>query len=129
MHGYSERLLDHFQHPRNAGTLADPDGVATVMNPQCGDTTVFSIKVVGGIITEVRWQTRGCSAAIAASSAASEVVKGMPIQEALALGRQAISTALGGLPPAKTHGSLLAAGAVQGAIADYLSRNSAKASR
>ncbi|MBF8299501.1 MAG: iron-sulfur cluster assembly scaffold protein [Dehalococcoidia bacterium] len=119
---YGDKFLDHFQHPRNAGTLTDPDGVATVSNPACGDTTKLQIRVIDGVITEVRWQTHGCSTAIAASSAASEMIVGLPLSQAATISRQTIAEALGGLPPAKVHCSILAADALREAVADYRQR-------
>ena len=116
---YSPELLDHFQHPRNVGTLDAPDGTSLVFNPQCGDTTQLSIRVADGKIAEVRWQTRGCSASIAASSALSELAKGLRLSEAAAITRQAIADALGGLPPASLHSCMLATDALREAIADY----------
>lgn len=119
---HSATLLDHFQHPRNAGTLDDANGIATVSNPACGDTTKLFIRVEGEVISAVRWQTRGCSAAIAASSVASELIKGVRVSDASAITRQAIAEALGGLPPAKAHCSVLAADALREALADYEQR-------
>lgn len=122
MSRYSPTLLDHFQNPRNVGVMEDADGLGDVSNPQCGDTTKLFIRVRDGVIIEARWQTRGCGAAIAASSIASELVKGMPVDEARALSRAAIAQALGGLPPAKVHCSVLAADALRQAISDYEAR-------
>ena len=121
---YSPTFLDHFQNPRNVGTMGDADGVAMVTNPQCGDTTKLYIRVRDGVILEARWQTRGCGSAIAASSVASEMMKGKTIAEARNLSRAAIAEALGGLPPAKVHCSILAADALREAIGDYEARHS-----
>lgn len=120
-----DKLLEHFQHPRNVGVLADESGVATVNNPQCGDTMKLFIRIEGEVISDVRWQTRGCSSAIAASSAASEIIKGLSIAEARQVTRQAIADALGGLPPARMHGSILAVDAVRAALRNYEGRRAA----
>ena len=120
---YSKRLLDHFGHPRNAGILEDPDGAAWVDNPQCGDTTRLSIRVADGVITQVRWLTRGCACSIAASSVASEMATGLPLTQAAAITSAGIAAALGGLAAGKVHGSMLAAEALREAVADYLRRN------
>lgn len=120
---YSPTFLDHFQNPRNVGAMEDADGVALVSNPQCGDTTKLYIRVRDGVILEARWQTRGCGAAIAASSVASEMMKGKTLEEARKLSRAAIAEALGGLPPAKVHCSILAADALREAIGDYEARH------
>ena len=118
----TETVLDHFTHPRNAGVLDDPDGVASAYNPQCGDTTRLYLKIDDGVIVDVRWQTQGCGSAIAASSMLSVLIKGKPIDEAAKVKRKEITEALGGLPPAKAHSSVLAADAVQAALADYVAR-------
>lgn len=119
---HSEKVLDHFQHPRNVGVLPEANGVATVENPQCGDTTRLFIRVEADRIADVRWQTRGCSTAIAASSAASEMIKGLPVSEARRLTRESIAEALGGLPAGKVHCSVLAADALRQALNDYEAR-------
>ena len=119
---YSSKLLDHFRHPRNAGALEDADGVGEVANPQSGDTTRLAIRVADAIVQDIRWQTRGCSGSIAASSAASELVKGKPLAAALDLTHREIALALGGLPPAKAHCAILAVEAVRAAVADYQKR-------
>lgn len=119
MSRYSPELLDHFQHPRNTGVLEAPDGATSVSNPQCGDMTKLFLRVTDGRIVEVRWQTRGCSASIAASSAVSELAAGLPLAEAAAITRQAIAEALGGLAPAQLHSCTLAEDALRAALADY----------
>lgn len=134
---YSEKVLDHFYHPRNMGEIKDPDGVGTVGNPVCGDVMKLFIKIKNQksltvqakikneeeeIIEDVKFQTLGCGAAIATSSMATEMVKGKPLTEAVQLTNQAITEALGGLPKAKVHCSVLAAEAVKKAIADYKSK-------
>jgi len=119
---YSEQVLDHFAHPRNVGELPDANGVGTVGNPVCGDIMKMYIKVENDIITDVRFQTFGCGAAIATSSISTELIKGKSIDEALQLTNKAVAEALGGLPPVKMHCSLLAEEAVRAAIEDYRNR-------
>ncbi len=123
---YSEKVLDHFYHPRNMGEIKDPDGIGTVGNPVCGDVMRLFIKVGKKdgeeYIEDVKFQTLGCGAAIATSSIATELIKGKPLRKALELTNQAITEALGGLPPVKRHCSVLAADAVKKAIADYESK-------
>jgi nitrogen fixation NifU-like protein len=119
---YSPLVMDHFEHPRNAGEMESPDGEATKANPVCGDRMRVMIRVDDGRIAEVRWQTRGCPPAIATSSFASELVAGWTLEEVDALTREAIAEGIGGLPKDKVHCSVLAADALRAAIADYRSR-------
>lgn len=119
---YSPTVLDHFANPRNAGVLEDADGVGVRTNPACGDTMRLMIRVRDERITEARWQTVGCPAAIATSSIATEMVIGRPLDEVRALTRQQIAAAAGGLPASKLHCSVLAADALRAAIADYRAR-------
>jgi len=129
---YSSKVLDHFFHPRNMGEMKDPDGVATVGNPVCGDVMKMYIKVKSQkskvksgeeeIIEDAKFQTLGCGAAIATSSIATEMIKGKPLKEAEKLTNKAVMEALGGLPPAKIHCSVLAEEAVKKAIEDYRRR-------
>lgn len=119
---YSEKVLDHFSNPRNVGEIADADGVGEVGNAKCGDIMSMYLKVDEGIITDVKFKTFGCGAAIATSSIATELIKGSTIEEALQLTNKAVVDALGGLPPMKVHCSLLAEQAVKSAIADYYRR-------
>lgn len=123
MAAYSDLVLEHFEHPRNAGELDSPDGEATRANPVCGDRMRVMIRVEGGRVEAVRWQTRGCPPAIATSSFASEMVQGWTLDEVEALTREQIAEAIGGLPKDKVHCSVLAADALRGAVADYRSRN------
>ncbi|HUV71721.1 MAG TPA: iron-sulfur cluster assembly scaffold protein [Clostridia bacterium] len=120
---YSEKVLEHFQHPRNVGEIKNPDGVGTVGNPVCGDVMRLFIKVgkKNGTeyIKDIKFQTLGCGAAIATSSIATELIKGKPLAEAEELTNKAITEALGGLPSNKIHCSVLAADAVRKAIEDY----------
>lgn len=123
---YSEKVLDHFYHPRNVGEIVNPDGEATVGNPVCGDIMKFTIKVGKKknqeIIEDVKFKTLGCGAAVATSSIATEMIKGRPLDKALKLTNKAVAEALGGLPPVKMHCSVLAEEAVKKAIDDYKSK-------
>ncbi len=116
---YSDKVIDHFSNPRNVGEIADASGSGTVGNPKCGDIMKMDIKVEDGIITDVKFKTFGCGAAIATSSMATEMVKGKSIDEALKLTNQAVAEALDGLPPVKMHCSMLAEQAIHAAIEDY----------
>ncbi len=117
---YSEKVLDHFQNPRNVGEIPDADGVGTVGNAKCGDIMQMFIKVGDGeVIEDVKFKTFGCGAAIATSSMATELIKGKRIEEALALTNEAVVEALEGLPPVKIHCSVLAEEAVKAAVEDY----------
>lgn len=116
---YSEKVMDHFTNPRNVGEIADADGIGEVGNAKCGDIMKMYIKVDGGVISDVKFKTFGCGAAIATSSMATELIKGKTIDEALKLTNRAVVEALEGLPPAKLHCSVLAEQAMKSAIADY----------
>lgn len=116
---YSDKVMDHFQHPRNVGKLPDADGVGEVGNAKCGDIMKMDIKVENDVITDVKFKTFGCCAAIATSSMATEMVKGKSIDEALQLTNKAVAEALDGLPPVKMHCSLLAEQAIHAAVEDY----------
>ena len=122
---YNEKVMDHFSNPRNVGELPDADGVGTVGNAKCGDIMRMFIQVEDGVITDVKFKTFGCGAAIATSSMATEMVKGKRLEEALQLTNQAVAEALGGLPPVKMHCSLLAEEAVKAAIEDYMAKHPA----
>ena len=117
---YSEKVMDHFENPRNVGEIADANGVGTVGNAKCGDIMRMYLKVENGIIQDVKFKTFGCGAAIATSSMATEMVKGKSLKEALALTNKAVAEALDGLPPVKLHCSLLAEEAIHAAVEDYL---------
>ncbi|MBU0983720.1 MAG: iron-sulfur cluster assembly scaffold protein [candidate division Zixibacteria bacterium] len=119
---YNQTVLDHFQNPRNAGEIADPDGVGEVSSGECGDATRIYIKVTDGIITDMKFKTFGCAAAIASSSAASEMIIGKSVEEALKLTRDDVANKLQGLPAKKLHCSNLSADAIHAAIADYVKR-------
>jgi nitrogen fixation NifU-like protein len=123
---YSEKVMDHFANPRNVGEMADASGVGTVGNPVCGDVMKMYIKVEGDIITDVRFQTFGCGAAIATSSISTEMIRGKRLDEALQLTNKAVAEALDGLPPMKMHCSALAEQAVRAAIDDYLKKTTGK---
>ncbi len=116
---YSDRVMDHFLHPRNVGEIPDASGVGTVGNPVCGDVMKMFIKVENNIIVDAKFKTFGCGAAISTSSMVTEMVKGKSVEEALAISNKAVAEALGGLPPIKMHCSVLAEQALRSALADY----------
>ncbi|MBR2466193.1 MAG: Fe-S cluster assembly scaffold protein NifU [Clostridia bacterium] len=117
---YSEKVMDHFTHPRNVGEIENADGVGTVGNAKCGDIMKIYLKIdENDIITDCKFKTFGCGAAIATSSMATELIKGRSIKDALALTNSVVVEALEGLPPVKVHCSVLAEEAVKSAIADY----------
>jgi len=116
---YSAIVLDHFQRPRNLGDLERPDAVAEVENPACGDRTRLAVRVRDGTITEARFRTEGCPAAIAASSMLTEMVLGKTLEEAARLRDTDVADALGGLPRNKLHCSVLAEDVVRAVIEDY----------
>lgn len=121
---YSDKVMDHFQNPRNVGKLEDADGIGEVGNAKCGDIMRMYIKVDdNGIITDCKFNTFGCGSAIATSSMATELIKGKSVKEALELSNQAVVEALDGLPPQKIHCSVLAEEAVRAAVKDYYDRN------
>ena len=117
---YSEKVMEHFSNPRNVGEIENPDGVGHVGNPVCGDIMELYITVDNGIITDAKFKTFGCGAAIATSSMVTELVKGKSVEEALEISNKAVAEALGGLPPIKMHCSVLAEEALKSAITDYL---------
>lgn len=119
---YSEKVLDHFMNPRNVGFIENADGVGRTGNPVCGDLMEMSIRVEGNVITDIRFRTFGCGAAIASSSMATEMIKGKTIDEALEISNRAIAEALDGLPPIKMHCSVLAADALRSTLADFYTR-------
>ena len=120
---YSDKVMDHFQNPRNVGKLEDASGIGEVGNAKCGDIMRMYIKVEDGIIVDCKFNTFGCGSAIATSSMATELIKGKPVEEALKLSNQAVVEALDGLPPQKIHCSVLAEEAVQAAVKDYYDKN------
>lgn len=119
---YTDKVLDHFTNPRNVGELEDADGIGEVGNAKCGDIMKMYIKVKDGIITDVRFKTFGCGAAVATSSIATELIVGKSIDDALKLSNKAVVEALDGLPPSKVHCSVLAEQAIKSAVTDYYTR-------
>lgn len=119
---YSEKVLDHFSNPRNVGEIEDADGIGEVGNAKCGDIMKMYIKVDNGIITDVKFKTFGCGAAVATSSMATELIIGKPIEDALKLTNKAVVEALDGLPAVKLHCSVLAEQAIKAALSDYYKR-------
>ena len=121
---YSEKVMDHFQHPRNVGEIENASGVGTVGNAKCGDIMRMYLDIDdNGIIRECKFKTFGCGAAVATSSMATELVKGKSIQEALQVTNKAVMEALDGLPPVKVHCSLLAEEAIHAALWDYAQKH------
>lgn len=121
---YSEKVMDHFQNPRNVGEMENPSGLGTVGNAKCGDIMRMYLDIDdSGIIRDVKFKTFGCGAAVATSSMATELVKGKTIQEALLVTNKAVMDALDGLPPVKVHCSLLAEEAIHAALWDYAKKN------
>lgn len=116
---YSNKVLDHFENPRNVGTIENPDGIGKQGNPVCGDVMEIAIRVKDNVIEEAKFRTFGCCAAIATSSMVTEMVKGKTLEEAEQISKQAVADALDGLPPAKMHCSNLAADALRDAIKNY----------
>ena len=120
---YTEVVMDHFQNPRNVGTIEDADGLGKVSSPVCGDLMEYYIKVEDGRITDIKFRTFGCGAAVASASMGTELAIGMTLEEALELTDLQVIQALGGLPEVKTHCSNLAATTLHVAIEDYLSKH------
>ena len=123
MNMYSQRVMDHFLHPRNKGKLKDADAVGKVGNPVCGDVMHVYIKIKNGRIDDIGWETMGCAAAIATTSMLSELAKGMPLDDAMRIDKKQIVEALEGLPKIKMHCSNLAAEGLQRAINNYYNRD------
>lgn len=119
---YTDKVMDHFEHPRNVGEIENADGMGQVGNPKCGDIMKMYLKIDGGIITNVKFKTFGCGSAIATSSMATELIMGKKIEEAMQLTNAAVAEALGGLPPYKMHCSVLAEEAIKAALGDYYKR-------
>ena len=119
---YSENVMDHFRNPRNVGVIENADGVGEVGNAVCGDIMKIYLKIDGGVISDVKFETFGCGSAIASSSMATEMIKGKPVEEAMALTNRAVAEALEGLPPHKLHCSVLAEEAIKKALEDYYQR-------
>ncbi len=123
---YSEKVMDHFRSPRNVGEIENPSGVGEVGNPVCGDMMTFYVKIENGILTDVKFKTFGCGAAIAVSSMVSEMAIGKTVEEALKITNADVAKELGGLPPNKLHCSNLGADALHKAIEDYLAKQQEK---
>lgn len=120
---YSDKVWDHFSNPRNVGEIENADGIGEVGNAKCGDIMKMYLKIENNIITDVKFKTFGCGAAIATSSMATEMIKGKPVDAALKLTNKAVVEALDGLPPVKVHCSVLAEQAIKSALADYYRKN------
>jgi len=116
---YSEKVMEHFMHPRNVGEIPDASGIGNVGNAVCGDIMRMYIKVENNIIVDAKFKTFGCAAALATSSMVTEMIKGKTVDEALKISNKAVAEALGGLPPIKLHCSVLAEQALRAALADY----------
>ncbi|SHI18121.1 nitrogen fixation protein NifU [Sporobacter termitidis DSM 10068] len=123
---YSEKVMDHFSNPRNVGELPDANGIGQVGNAVCGDIMKIYLKIEDNIITDAKFKTFGCGAAVATSSMATELVKGKTVEEALELSNKAVAEALDGLPPQKMHCSVLAEEGIKAAIDDYHARQAQK---
>ena len=120
---YSEKVMDHFMHPRNVGEIENAQGVGVVGNAKCGDIMKMYLQIdENDVITDCKFKTFGCGAAIATSSMATELIKGHTVKEALTLTNSAVVEALDGLPPVKIHCSVLAEEAVKSALADYYTK-------
>ena len=120
---YSEKVMDHFMHPRNVGEIENASGVGTVGNAKCGDIMKVYLQIEDGIIKDAKFKTFGCGAAVATSSMATEMVIGKTIEEALKITNKSVAEALDGLPPVKMHCSLLAEGSLHAALWDYAQKN------
>ena len=120
---YSEKVMDHFMHPRNVGVIENADGVGQVGNAKCGDIMKIYLKIENETIVDAKFETFGCGSAIASSSMATEMIMGKSIHEALELTNKAVTEALGGLPAHKVHCSVLAEEAIKNALKDYYDRN------
>ncbi|MCI7096528.1 MAG: Fe-S cluster assembly scaffold protein NifU [Clostridiales bacterium] len=120
---YSEKVMDHFTHPRNVGVIEDADGVGEVGNAKCGDIMKIYLKIKDDVIDDVKFETFGCGSAIASSSMATEMIKGKPVKDAMQLTNKAVAEALDGLPAHKLHCSVLAEEAIKAALKDYYDKN------
>ena len=120
---YTDTVMDHFQHPRNVGSIENADGIGEVGNAKCGDIMKMYLKIEDNVITDVKFETFGCGSAIASSSMATEMIKGKTIDEALAVTNKQVVEALGGLPAHKLHCSVLAEESIKSAIKNYYDRN------
>ena len=123
---YSDKVMEHFRHPRNVGVIENADGVGEVGNAKCGDIMKMYLKIEDDIVTDVKFETFGCGSAIASSSMATELIKGKPLSEVMQLTNKAVAEALDGLPAYKMHCSVLAEEAVQSALEDYYRKHPEK---
>ena len=123
---YNEKVMDVFKNPKNVGEIENADGVGTVGNASCGDIMQISLKIENDVIVDAKFKTFGCAAAIATSSTATELIKGMTVEEALKVTNKKVVETLGGLPAQKLHCSVLAEEAIKKAIDDYLAKKVAK---
>lgn len=119
---YSDKVMDHFQNPRNMGAIENADGIGEVGNAKCGDIMRIYLKIDDDVVTDAKFETFGCGSAIASSSMATELIKGKPLSEALTLSNKAVVEALDGLPTNKIHCSVLAEQAIKAAVDDYKSK-------
>lgn len=122
---YNDKVIEVFKNPKNVGEIENPDGIGTVGNATCGDIMQITLKIEDGIIKDAKFKTFGCAAAIATSSTATEMIKGMTIEDALKVTNKKVVETLGGLPAQKLHCSVLAEEAIKKAIEDYLSKKQA----
>ncbi len=122
---YNEKVMDVFKNPKNVGEIENPDGIGTVGNETCGDIMQISLRIKDDVIEDAKFKTFGCAAAIATSSTATEMIKGMTIDDALKVTNKSVIEKLGGLPPQKIHCSVLAEEAIKKAIDDYRSKKNA----
>ena len=122
---YSEKVMDHFLHPRNLGVIEDANAVGEVGNAKCGDIMKMYLKIEGDIVADVKFETFGCASAVASSSMATELIKGKPLGEVMKLTNKAVAEALDGLPDYKMHCSVLAEEAIRSALEDYRRRQEA----
>jgi nitrogen fixation protein NifU and related proteins len=120
---YSDKVMDHFKNPRNVGEMENADGIGEVGNPVCGDIMKIFLKIENNIVTDAKFKTFGCGAAIASSSMATELVRGKTLEEAWDVSNKAVAEALEGLPPIKMHCSVLAEEGIHKAINDYRQKN------
>ena len=123
---YSEKVMEHFRHPRNVGVIEDADGIGEVGNAKCGDIMKMYLKIEDDVVTDVKFETFGCGSAIASSSMATELIKGKPLDQVAQLTNQAVAEALDGLPDYKLHCSVLAEQAIQSALEDYYTKHPEK---
>ena len=122
---YSEKVMDHFLHPRNGGVIEDANAIGEVGNAKCGDIMKMYLKIKDDIVEDVKFETFGCGSAIASSSMATEMIKGKPLSEVRTLTNKAVTEALDGLPAHKIHCSVLAEEAIKSALEDYENRKNA----